>query len=307
MDRIKQWVRAFFYAIIRLPAGSPTPRAWLNALYLRLGSGGQYYAHKLFARAFRGVSRSIPAGTWMVRFFGKPIILPLRAASFWLDWDTALSILGHEPHVKRTYAAAIAGGRPDLFVDIGANYGTHSLLFLSQGVETLTFEPNAACHDYFREACALNSFTPALESVALGAAAGELELVFPEQETWLGATDAAAQSALAGQANLIRRRVEMRPLTAYAERFAGRRALVKIDTEGAELDILRGAADILRNHAPLLIFESFPGEQRGRLFDLLAGVGYRITPLPWSPGGSAAAFTRDGFLASGDMDFFAAK
>ena len=70
--------------------------------------------------------------------------------------------------MKKTYAAIVSSSRkPDLFLDVGANYGTHSLLFLAHGIRTWSFEPNARCHPYFIESCGLNAFNPHLEQVAI--------------------------------------------------------------------------------------------------------------------------------------------
>jgi hypothetical protein len=65
----------------------------------------------------------------------------------WLDWFLALATLGDDSTVKKTYAAIVSSSRkPDLFLDVGANYGTHSLLFLAHGIRTWSFEPNARCY-----------------------------------------------------------------------------------------------------------------------------------------------------------------
>ncbi|CAA9891487.1 conserved hypothetical protein [Candidatus Methylobacter favarea] len=77
--------------------------------------------------------------------------MPLTSERFWLDWDTAVSITGHDIEIKQTYEALIGSSEPpELFIDIGANYGTHSLLFLVHQIKTITFEPNASCHDFFQ-------------------------------------------------------------------------------------------------------------------------------------------------------------
>jgi hypothetical protein len=72
-------------------------------------------------------------GLWRLRFAGTQIVLPLRRESFWLDWGFALGVLGHDAEVKRTYEMLLLSDRPDLFIDIGANYGTHSMLMAAAG------------------------------------------------------------------------------------------------------------------------------------------------------------------------------
>jgi FkbM family methyltransferase len=87
-------------------------------------------------------------------------------------------------------------------------------------------------------------------------------------------------------------------------------SLVKIDVEGAELLVMRGAAETLARHRPFVIFEhgiggaDLYGSQPGELFDLLDGAGLRIFDLegegPYSRDRFEAVFTEPiwNFLAA---------
>src|SRR5262245_49246131 len=138
-------------------------------------------------------------GLWQLWFAGKRIVVPLRRESFWLDWGHALGVLGHDAEIKRTYEMLLFSDRPDLFVDIGANYGIHSMLIAAAGVSVLAFEPNPHClNDYTRAIMSLNGITSLQwESIALGNSNGMVELSFPERETWLGSIMPAVSSQIA--------------------------------------------------------------------------------------------------------------
>ena len=113
-------------------------RAWsrapLNVVYRHLGG----YAKRIFFGGFhqafqRGSDFPIDPGWWTIDFAGKTLKLPLVPERMWLDWYLALATLGTDYTVKKTYAAIVSSSRkPDLFLDVGANYGTHSLLFLAR-------------------------------------------------------------------------------------------------------------------------------------------------------------------------------
>ena len=58
--------------------------------------------------------------------------------------------------------------------------------------------------------------------------------------------------------------------------------LVKIDAEGAELEILRGSHDIFRKHRPAIVTEVL-GENLAQVLSLLRGFGYRAVLLEGDP------------------------
>jgi FkbM family methyltransferase len=208
----------------------------------------------------------------------------MTAERMWLDWDCALSIVGHDVEVKQTYAAILTSKRrPNLFVDIGANYGTHSLLFLSHNIETLSFEPNPSCHSYLRETCRLNALTPRLEECALGATPGTVELWYPETDTWLGSTDKDAQHDLQQKYLTTVRTVPQKTLDDFLASFVGRNVLVKIDTEGAEYQVLLGASRTLKEIRPCVIFESLGSDDRTKLYGLFVSHSYSVAHLPLFP------------------------
>lgn len=217
-----------------------------------------------------------------MEFLGQQIQLPLRREWFWLDWDSAVSIVGHDIEVKESYASLISSPKPpELFVDIGANYGTHSLLFLVHKIDAITFEPNISCHEYFQEICALNGVEPRIEGVALGHCNSYVELWYPDGDTWLGSTDASVKRKLEVEHKLTIQRVEQKIVDDYLAEFGNRRILIKIDTEGNEYQILQGARNTLQRNRPMVIFESWRGEGRRKVFDLFISHDYRIAHLPW--------------------------
>jgi hypothetical protein len=80
--------------------------------------------------------------------------------------------------------------------------------------------------------------------------------------------------------------------------------LVKVDTEGAELGVLRGAARLLRTAAPTLVFESWPcPEERRALWSLLVeDHGYAIAAVEST---LPRPLTRAGFVGAHPTNFVA--
>ena len=143
----------------------------------------------------------------------------------------------------------------DIVVDVGANKGSH-LPWLSRAVpegRVVAFEPQPRLAEYLKKMCAACS----LENVVINAAAvseanGEMPLFIPGPDDSPGAS---LEKAIERREQCRTIQVPVFSLDRYFENEAGRIAAIKIDVEGHELTVLRGAERILREHAPLLVFE----------------------------------------------------
>jgi FkbM family methyltransferase len=198
-----------------------------------------------------------------------------------------------------------------VFLDIGANYGLHSVLFLAHGVEAITFEPNPSCHEGFREICDRNGLTGRIEGVAIGDQPGEVDLVYPERETWLGTIHSGRPSESNGAPDvgdgLHVQRVPLKALDDYVGELDGRRVLMKIDTEGSEYGVLSGGSETLETVRPLIIFESFADADadRRRMHELLEARGYGIASLPWRSELPSPVLDEAAFIVSRAENFIA--
>ncbi len=306
INQLKSGVYFVIRYIVKLIATFSCSRRILNAIYIKLNPSQKGRFHHGFAKIFRNGKNRASSGKWKVVFANKSILMPLTSEQLWLDWDTAASIVGHDLEVKETYELLIKSPeRPDLFIDIGANYGTHSLLFLVHQIKTITFEPNPSCHDYFRRICKLNQVTPDLEPVALGDKDGHVELSYPKHDTWLGSTNAEVAKELALTQELVTEKIEQKTVDDYFSKIGHSRTLIKIDAEGNELSVLRGAARTLMEKRPKIIFEVYNDGHRIELFDLFKSKNYRIFCLPWSPADKAQPLTFDQYKAAISSNFIA--
>jgi FkbM family methyltransferase len=153
-------------------------------------------------------------------------------------------------------AEMLADARSRLFyparaVDVGAHVGNHTVYFAHVlGVSTVSFEPNPVTFRHLAANVAANGLTElcTLCNLAVGAATDK------------------ARAALASAENSGMATVELDPqgpleVVALDQALGGepRIDLIKIDVEGWELDVLRGAAGILARHRPLLYVEVMQG------------------------------------------------
>jgi FkbM family methyltransferase len=133
-----------------------------------------------------------------------------------------------------------------VFVDVGANIGLYSLLAASRvgsRGRVVAFEPSPYCQDRLQATVKANAISQiTIERTALGDAPGELELVVEHQGLH-------SPSFLAKEGDL-RYRVPVTTFDAYLARSGlGHVDLMKIDVEGFEPNVIRGAAAALRQGA----------------------------------------------------------
>jgi FkbM family methyltransferase len=195
-----------------------------------------------------------------------------------------------EPALTRVLLDRLRPGMT--FVDVGAQYGYHSLvagLLVRPGGTVVAVEPARAS---FRLLQANLEALPGvrLEHIALSHRRGTAEL--RDFGTGHSALNTLLPSARVPPEEARRLRsttygVPCRTLDELADELGITPDLVKLDAEGAELDILRGMTRVLREAAPLLAVET--GDYAGMAspataacIDVLEAEGYR--GLEWDGG-----------------------
>lgn len=172
----------------------------------------------------------------------------MRGEQAVFDWAAALGALGHDAGIEAIHRelaeAAVEQGERVHAVDVGANVGWLSFWHLAAGHRVLAFEPNPTCHGYFRMICELNGWPADVRPLAVGASHGEADLKFPPGEEWLG-TVQPGKVHHADTSNWASLRVAVVTLDAVVLDQPGERLILKIDTEGNELDVLRGVSRLL--------------------------------------------------------------
>lgn len=294
-------------SLMRHIVRSPRGRARLNALYERMSAWQRYRFRRRYGEIFIDHPPPDTPGVWRLPFNGRTIDLPLEPDAMWHHWNAAVSVLVNDYEVKQTYGFILnSAEKPDLFLDVGANYGTHSALMLAFGVQAISFEPNPHCEPYFRKLCSLNGLEGRLEKVAAGPARQDVELVFPQRETWLGSAAPEVAEALKLREDCETVTVPMRPLDDYYDAIQPyEKLLIKIDVEGFEEQVLEGARAIIAAKRPKIIFESIAGVDRGGMHSLLSELGYRIAALPYSPNEPAPTLEKAEFRSARATNFIA--
>jgi FkbM family methyltransferase len=197
-----------------------------------------------------------------------PITLPLDKAIWTGTYETE-------------FAAAVSGSvnKGDICYDIGAYRGFFSGVFALSGAgRVIAFEP-------FPENCAqlqrlaLNNprlpFT--FENIAVGGVDGIAEFVVMPDSSMGKLASSSFQSEVPGAALL---KVPLRSLDSLIleGKYPAPR-IMKIDVEGAEVEVLQGAKHTLQKSRPLLFIEAHSRRLAAECSNLLTDSGYRVGVL----------------------------
>jgi FkbM family methyltransferase len=165
--------------------------------------------------------------------------------------------------------------KPRVAIDAGAFVGTHSIYFAKFcECDVLAFEAKATNVELLKRNIARNKLDAAIRPIhaALGEHSGHAALI---------------QDIVAGNAGSSKVKFgegEVRVLTIDELPDLDHVALIKIDVEGAELDVLRGARSVIATHRPLLCIEVHTPRHLVTVLRMLAPFGYRIVDcLGFSP------------------------
>jgi FkbM family methyltransferase len=173
-----------------------------------------------------------------------------------------LSVGDHEAELPFVRALL----RPeDTFVDVGANIGVYSVIAAVRGARVLAFEPNASARATLTANLALNHVEDRVQvlSCALADFSGAARFTTDLESSNHLDIDPAARGDV----------VEVSQLDTLVEPTA-RVTLIKIDAEGFDEAVLRGARGVLERERPVLIVETWAGAKSIRLF--LGMLGYEL-------------------------------
>src|SRR5690606_26233032 len=197
---------------------------------------------------------------------------PLRGVWWRLDGGgKVLRVLNgtYEPGQTRPAEELIRPGAT--VMDVGAHVGYYTLLFsrlAGPAGRVVAFEPNPRNLPVLRWHVARNR----CGNVRVEAAAAAERTGAARFERGGGSGTGRLAESGAVEVRTIR-------LDDFMSAEGAGPDVVKIDVEGAELDVLRGAADMLRDARPTVLLSTHGQDLHRACVDLLRGQGYRIAPI----------------------------
>lgn len=169
----------------------------------------------------------------------------------------------------------------DVFLDVGSHCGTWALQHASSTTPVFAYEAQWSTFCKLCGGIALNRLDAHV--VATHAAVTDCDDGFADFHVVGDEGGGSSLSPDAIRDAVIRvETVQLRSLDSERERFRarGRVGLIKIDVEGAELSVLRGAQRLIAEDQPYLLVECWDNAERAKLFDFVEHVlEYQIIPV----------------------------
>ncbi len=174
-------------------------------------------------------------------------------------------------------------------VDVGGNQGIFAYYMAKLSKTVHVFEPNPICLD---EIGRIKTRNMVVHGVALSDAPGRVNLRFDPHNTGVGTIEEKNRlDNNLGIKEIVEREVEVSRLDDFQ---FGPVAFIKIDVEGHEPAVVRGAADLIERDRPAFLIES---ERRHNetafeeLGDFLAPLGYQT--WRWTEAGLVKVSSQD--------------
>lgn len=188
------------------------------------------------------------------------IFLP-HVATDYIQGKIAKEGVPYEHEMLKDMASRVKS--EDLVLDVGANIGNHTLFLAASGFRVCAFEPNVALASAIEKSLELNGWGDRVSVYAsgLGRSAGMAHF------SKTISSNLGAMSLESGEGDI--------QLLALDElNFPQPPALMKIDVEGMELDVLQGAVNLIKNARPLIYIECLDQQHFREIFNWLSGAGY---------------------------------
>jgi FkbM family methyltransferase len=190
------------------------------------------------------------------------LLVPRRMAESGLD--------GYESNAMATFMAACDVAGPGAVLDIGANVGIYAAIARSVSErEVIAFEPWQKLVDVAQQFSDDNGLGFTTEAIALGAENKTATFHLSD----VGDSSNSLNRNFRPSTNQIE--VPVETLDSYVARTGIVPAVMKVDTESTEPDVLTGAQKTIAEHRPWILCEVLAGRVEKRLHDILAPFGYR--------------------------------
>jgi FkbM family methyltransferase len=194
------------------------------------------------------------------------LLVPRRLARY--------GLAGYESDAMACFLAAAAVAAPGAVFDVGANVGIYAAVAAALTDRPVcAFEPTPALAVVARRVASDNDLHFRTEELALGARDGPATLYLSD------VSDASNSLAHGFRASSYQLDVRVSTMDTFVARTGLIPAVLKVDTETTEPDILAGAVATIAAGRPWILCEVLAGRVEPRLTEVMDPFGYHWYPI----------------------------
>lgn len=199
-----------------------------------------------------------------------------------------------EEDIVRLVKSRLTDTEDGVFVDVGANVGAYTLSFAESFAHIFAFEPGLNTYNILCGNIAINNLSNKTTLINAGLLDESKDVVMHEYDTLGSLTHLSDE-----ETDTLNEQLKIKGFYDYSKKITTKTLdsyniqnikLIKIDVEGNELKVLKGATNTLKqSNYPMLIIESweinegdteelkqYKKELREELFDYIKNLGYNI-------------------------------
>lgn len=187
-----------------------------------------------------------------------------------------------EPSLEGEIIAKYAKG---ICYDIGAHFGIYSVLMAQKNADVFAFEPNPKIFSHLEKTANFNNFN--CFNVALSDFNGAADFFVPEEATMGSLTNWTHDDDMSGITKYAGDVSQMRVKVMTLDHFVKENNLplpdfIKIDVEGAEINIFKGGRKTIESARPVIFFEvsatlwQKQGSSHTEGFEFFDSLGYHL-------------------------------
>jgi FkbM family methyltransferase len=203
---------------------------------------------------------------------GDVFLANLSSQIEWAAW-----VFGsYEPIMAKVLASRVGPG--DVCLDVGANVDLHTIRMARLGAHVHAFEPVPDLRNPLEQYLALNALeNVTVHDTAVAADNGEVELFVGDTTRRNRGMASLYETSVAGGATVVR-------AVRIDDLGFPRVDLMKIDVQGAETDVLKGAVATLERDRPVVLFEYLHAhvEETGHNpLQFISDLGFRVNEVEY--------------------------
>lgn len=178
------------------------------------------------------------------------------------------SVLCTTPALERYLLEHVPRDKESIAVDVGANVGDWGKVLGARFKSVVMFEPIPSTADLIPSISNSKVVRSAVSDFC-----GEVEMVEREKNTLSSLS--TIPDTIRNEAEV--QRIKVPCITLDSQVWDGERVgFVKVDVEGAEVNVIQGALKLINEHSPQLLIEFHSRENRDAILCILENIGYNI-------------------------------